>query len=89
MPGDRALVAQQRMKVAGLVEQARELLERRRRAGVRAERGHGLVGRHLIGGQHLGPRPLLGPELPQTELAVPGEAHQQSRASSRSEARLS
>ena len=35
MPGDRALVAQQRVEVAGLVEQLGELLERRRRPAPR------------------------------------------------------
>src|SRR6185312_14539108 len=78
--GDGALVAQQGMKVTGLVEQGRELLQRGWWKGVRAERGHGLVVAHLIGGQHLGPRALLCSELPQPELTVAGEAEEQPRA---------
>ena len=43
MPGDVALVAEQRVQVAGLVDQRRELLRRRRRPGFRAEPGDRLV----------------------------------------------
>src|SRR5204863_8360966 len=69
-PGDRALVAEQRVEVARLVDQLRELLERRSRPGLWAERGHGLVFVHRRRSQQLAPRALLRAELAQPELAA-------------------
>jgi hypothetical protein len=57
--GDRPLVAQEGMEVAGLVKQAGELVERGRRKRVGAQRGDRLVGGHLLASQQLRPRPLL------------------------------
>ena len=79
MPGDRALVAQQRVQVARLVEQLRELVERGRRIGVGAERGHGLVGRHGVRREQLRPGALLGAELAQPQLAAVLEPHEDPR----------
>ena len=78
-PGDRALVAQQRVEVAGLVEQTGELVQRRRRVGVRAERRDRVVGPSASARQQLRPGPLLGAELAQAQLAPALEPDQQPR----------
>ena len=67
-PGDRPLIAEQGVQVPRLVEQLRELLDRRRRPGLGPERGDHLMARDLAGGQQSGPGPLFGPELPQAQL---------------------
>ena len=79
MPAIVALVAQQRVEVAGLVEQRRELLERRRRVGVRARASPPPRPRDLVGGQQLRPGALLGAELAQAQLAAVVEPDQQPR----------
>jgi len=72
--GDRALVAEQRVEVAWLVEQRRELVGRRRGKGVGPERGHRLVVGDRVRVQQLRPGALLGAELAKAQLAVAGEA---------------
>ena len=62
---DRPLVAQQRVQVARVADPLGELLERRHRICLWAERGHGVVGVDLVDRQQLGPRALLGAELAQ------------------------
>src|SRR5207247_10344747 len=79
-PGDRALVAGGRTEAARLVEEPLELLPRRRGPRVGAQGGHGLVGSQVAGCEQLGPRPLLGAELPQAQLAPVGETDQEARA---------
>ena len=68
--GDVALVAQQRVQVARLVEQRGELVERRRRPGLGPEAWRPSRPRRLVGRQQLRPGALLGPELAQPQLAA-------------------
>ena len=67
------------MEVARLVDQLGELVERRRRVGVRPERGDGLVLRDRVRRQQLRPRPLLRPELAQPQLPAVLEADEDAR----------
>ena len=77
--GDRPLVAQQRMQVARLVDQRRELLERRRGPGLGPERRDHLVLGDRVRRQQLRPGPLLGAELAQPQLAPVLEPDQEPR----------
>ena len=79
MPGDHPLVAEHRVEVARLVDPLGELLERRRRPGLGAERGDHLVASDLGRAQQLRPGALLGAELAQAQLASVGEPDQHPR----------
>ena len=81
MPAIGALVAEQRVEVARLVERARRrLVERRRRPGLRSQGGDHLVAGDLSGGHQLRPGALLGPELAQPQLTAVAEADKDPRA---------
>src|SRR5919107_4616473 len=77
--GDRALIAQKRVEVARLVEEAHHLIEWGRRVGVGAEGGDVVLGRDLLSLQQLGPRPPLRAELAQPQLAAVLEPDQDAR----------
>jgi hypothetical protein len=78
-PGDGALVAQQRVEMARLVEQLRHLIDGRRGVRVRPERRDPLVVRDRLRREQLRPRPLLRAELAQPQLAAVLEPHQDPR----------
>ena len=66
--------------MAGLIEGGGELLERRRRPGLGAERGDHLLAREVAGLEQLRPGPLLGAELAEPQLTAVGEADEHPRA---------
>src|SRR5215210_5529219 len=65
--------------MARLVEQPRQLVRRGRRISVGPERRDGVVGRHRVRAEQLGPGALLGAELAQAQLAPVLQPHQDAR----------
>ena len=69
-PGDHVLIAEQCVQRPRLVEQLGE--RRRIGPGLGTERRDRLLVVDVVGAQHLDPRALAGPKLPQSQLATVG-----------------